>query len=91
MVDGGAFNDPGTLNFYGSTRWENGIEIPAHDQDFYALKEVPHGRVQQVLFPSKITNNIRRAPRLRLYAAELRQGFNEALPGAVLAAWLGRK
>ena len=50
MVDGGAFNDPGTLNFYGSTRWENGIEIPAHDQDFCALKEVPHGRVQQVLF-----------------------------------------
>lgn len=51
-VDGGTFNDPGTLNFYGSTRWESGIEIPAHDQDFYALKEVPHGRVQQVIFPS---------------------------------------
>src|SRR4051794_3271491 len=30
-VDGGTFNDPGTLNFYGSTRWESGIEIPAHD------------------------------------------------------------
>lgn len=57
-VDGGTFNDPGTLNFYGSTRWESGIEIPAHDQDFYALKDVPHGRVQQVLFPSKYTNNV---------------------------------
>jgi len=57
-VDGGTFNDPGTLNFYGSTRWESGIEIPAHDQDFYALKDVPHGRVQQVLFPSKLTNSI---------------------------------
>jgi enterochelin esterase-like enzyme len=54
-VDGGTFNDPGTLNFYGSTRWESGIEIPAHDQDFYALKNVPHGRVQQILFPSKST------------------------------------
>jgi hypothetical protein len=51
-VDGGTFNDPGTLNFYGSTRWESGIEIPAHDQDFYALKNVPHGRVEQVIFPS---------------------------------------
>ena len=49
-VDGGTFNDPGTLNFYGSTRWESGIEVPAHDQDFYALKDVPHGRVQQILF-----------------------------------------
>jgi hypothetical protein len=57
-VDGGTFNDPGTLNFYGSTRWESGIEVPAHDQDFYALKEVPHGRVQQVLFPSRLTNSI---------------------------------
>jgi enterochelin esterase-like enzyme len=60
-VDGGIFNDPGTLNFYGSTRWESGIEIPAHDQDFYALKDVPHGNVQQILFPSKSTNTQRRA------------------------------
>jgi S-formylglutathione hydrolase FrmB len=60
-VDGGVFNDPGTLNFYGSTRWESGIEIPAHDQDFYALKNVPHGKVQQILFPSASTNTSRRA------------------------------
>ena len=60
-VDGGVFNDPGTLNFYGSTRWESGIEIPAHDQDFYALKNVPHGKVQQILCPSVSTNTSRRA------------------------------
>lgn len=60
-VDGGSFNDPDTLNFFGSTRWESAIEIPAHDQDFYALKNVPHGRVQQILFPSKSTNTSRRA------------------------------
>ena len=60
-IDGGVFNDPGTLNFYGSTRWESGIEIPAHDKDFYALKDVPHGNVQQVLFASKSTGTQRRA------------------------------
>jgi predicted alpha/beta superfamily hydrolase len=60
-IDGGVFNDPGALNFYGSIRWESGIEIPAHDQDFYALKNVPHGNVQQILFPSKSTNVSRRA------------------------------
>jgi len=60
-IDGGKFNDPGALNFYGSTRWESGIEIPAHDQDFYELKNVPHGNVQQVLFPSPSTNTSRRA------------------------------
>jgi enterochelin esterase-like enzyme len=60
-IDGGKFNDPGTLNYYGSIRWESGIEIPAHDQDFYALKNLPHGMVQQVLFPSPSTNTSRRA------------------------------
>ena len=60
-IDGGVFNDPGTLNFYGSVRWESGVEIPAPDQDFYALKEVPHGKVEQILFPSKSTNTSRRA------------------------------
>jgi len=60
-VDGGTFNDPGTLNFYGSTRWESGIEIPAQDADFYALKDVPHGNVQQILFASPSTGTTRRA------------------------------
>jgi enterochelin esterase-like enzyme len=60
-IDGGIFNDPGALNFYGSTRWESGIEIPARDLEFYALKDVPHGNVQQILFPSKSTNTSRRA------------------------------
>lgn len=60
-IDGGVFNDPGALNYFGSTRWESGIEIPAKDQDFYALRNVPHGHVQQILFPSKSTHTSRRA------------------------------
>lgn len=60
-IDGGTFNDPGTLNFYGSSRWESGIEIPAHDRDFYAVRPVAHGNVQQVLFPSPSTGATRRA------------------------------
>src|SRR5688500_17505355 len=58
-VDGATFNDPGTGFYYGSQRWESGIEIPAKDQDFYALKDVPHGHVHQILFPSKSTNTSR--------------------------------
>lgn len=60
-IDGGTVNDPGTNNYYGSTRWESGIEIPAHDRDLYALKNVPHGNVQQILFHSPSTNTERRA------------------------------
>ena len=44
-VDGGVMNDPGTGFFFGSCRWESGIEIPAHDQDFYADKNVAHGKM----------------------------------------------
>jgi GH35 family endo-1,4-beta-xylanase/enterochelin esterase-like enzyme len=60
-VDGGTFNDPGTNNYYGSTRWESGIEIPAKDKDFYAMKNVPHGKVSQILFWSESTQQCRRA------------------------------
>ena len=60
-IDGATVNDPGTNNYFGSTRWESGIEIPAHDADFYATKNVPHGNVQQVLFWSESTKTTRRA------------------------------
>lgn len=58
-IDGGVVNDPGAKNYYGSVRWESGIEIPAHDKDFYALKNVPHGNVQKILFHSPSTNTER--------------------------------
>ena len=60
-VDGGMLNDPGTNNYFGSCRWESGIEIPAKDQDFYQMKNVPHGNVQQVLFWSESTKQCRKA------------------------------
>lgn len=60
-IDGASVPDPGTRYFYGAGRWGSGIEIPASDQEFYALKDVPHGNVQQILFPSKSTSTSRRA------------------------------
>ena len=42
--------------FYGSSRWGSGVEVPAHDEDFYALKNVPHGQLREVHFFSKIAN-----------------------------------
>lgn len=60
-IDGGVFNDPGAKNYFGSCRWESGIEIPAHDEEFYAERDVPHGNVDQILFWSKETNCLRRA------------------------------
>jgi enterochelin esterase-like enzyme len=59
-VDGAAVPDPGSLYFYGASRWGSGIEVPAKDQDFYALKNVPHGQVIELPYFSKSNNNMRR-------------------------------
>lgn len=59
-VDGASVPDPGSLYFYGASRWGSAIEIPAKDQDFYALKDVPHGLVSQKVYFSKVTNAWRR-------------------------------
>ena len=61
-IDGGVVNDPGTHNYFGSCRWESGIEIPAPDQDFYAYrKDIPHGNIQEVLFYSESTGKMQTA------------------------------
>ena len=61
-IDGGVFNDPGTHNYFGSCRWESGIEIPAPDQDFYAERtDIPHGNMQKVLFYSKSQGKMQEA------------------------------
>ena len=46
--------NPGTQIFYGSSRWGGAVEVPAHDQDFYALKNVPHGQLREVHYFSKV-------------------------------------
>ncbi len=59
-IDGAAVPDPNSLYFYGASRWGSGIEVPAKDQDFYALKNVPHGQIREVYYFSKVNNSIRR-------------------------------
>ncbi len=59
-IDGAAVPDPGSLYFYGAGRWGSGVECPAKDQDFYALKDVPHGQIRQNLYYSKVNNATRR-------------------------------
>lgn len=59
-IDGAQVPDPGSMFFYGVSRWGSGIEVPAMDQDFYALREVPHGKVCENLYFSKITDSWRR-------------------------------
>ncbi|MBN1118180.1 MAG: esterase [Bacteroidales bacterium] len=59
-IDGASVPDPGTKYFYGAGRWGSGIEIPAVDQDFYAIKKVSHGSVSEKIYFSEITSAWRR-------------------------------
>jgi enterochelin esterase-like enzyme len=60
-IDGASVPDPGSMFFFGACRYGSGIEVPAPDQDIFELKDVPHGQVHEILFPSESTNSVRRA------------------------------
>jgi enterochelin esterase family protein len=59
-IDGASVPDPGSLYYFGASRWGSGIEIPSKDQDFFALKNVPHGMLRETFYFSKTTNSVRR-------------------------------
>ena len=58
-IDGASVPDPGSKYFYGASRWGSGIDIPAADQDFYTLKNVPQGSVNEVYYWSSVTQSMR--------------------------------
>lgn len=60
-IDGAEVPDPNSMMFFGAMRWGSAVELPAHDQDFYALKNVPHGQLREIYFHSKSTDSERRA------------------------------
>ena len=57
IVDGATVLDPGTETYIGYSHMCNGFEIPAPDGDFYALKDVPHGKVELRNYFAKNTTN----------------------------------
>ena len=61
-IDGAVVADPSTMTFFGSGWHNSGIEIPEPEADaaYYQVKDVPHGRVSQQRYYSKITAQWRR-------------------------------
>ena len=59
-IDGASVPDPGSLYYYGASRWGSGIEIPSADQDFWQVKNVPQGSVSEVFYWSTYTEKMRR-------------------------------
>jgi predicted alpha/beta superfamily hydrolase len=59
-IDGASVPDPGSLYYFGASRWGSGIEVPSDDQDFFALKNVPHGDLRETFYYSKTSESNRR-------------------------------
>jgi enterochelin esterase family protein len=61
QIDGATVADPSTMTFFGSGWQNSGIEVPeAGEIDYYHAKDVPHGRVSEQWYLSKITGKWRR-------------------------------
>ena len=52
-IDGAEVPDPNSRYYYGSSRWGSAVELPAKDQEIYALKNVPHGQLREIHYFSK--------------------------------------
>jgi len=59
-IDGASIPDPNSRYFYGAGRLGSGIEIPASDQQFYALTNINHGLVSENIYYSNLTKAWRR-------------------------------
>lgn len=59
VIDGAEVPDPGSTFIFGSGAWRNDVEIPARDQDFYALKNVPHGQLREIYYYGKTSQSLR--------------------------------
>jgi enterochelin esterase family protein len=58
-IDGASVPDPGSKYYYGASRWGSGIDIPAADEDFYTVKNVPQGSINEVYYYSTVTEQMR--------------------------------
>lgn len=58
-IDGASVPDPSSLYYYGASRWGSGIDVPAADEDFYAVKNVPQGEIREIYYWSELSQSMR--------------------------------
>ena len=58
-IDGASVPDPGSLYYYGASRWGSGIDVPAADEEFYMVTNVPQGSINEVYYWSDVTEKMR--------------------------------
>jgi len=61
LVDSAEANDPGSTAYFGGSRWASAVEVPEAGADYYMPRNVPHGQVREIWYPSKVTGTLRHA------------------------------
>src|SRR5947207_15493344 len=59
-VDGFPSTDPGSRTFFAARKEVSGLEVPASESEFFAIKDVPHGTIRTEWYFSKATHETRR-------------------------------
>jgi enterochelin esterase-like enzyme len=59
LIDEIAVADPSSETFYGMGRMASGIEVPFKGDDYYAVKDVPHGEIRIKRYFSTVFNKWR--------------------------------
>ena len=59
LIDGLAIADPASETFYGMGRMASGIEVPFKGDDYYAVKDIPHGEIRIKRYYSTVFNTWR--------------------------------
>jgi enterochelin esterase-like enzyme len=59
LIDGVAVADPASETFYGMGRMASGIEVPFNGDDYYAVKDIPHGEIRIKRYYSTVFNKWR--------------------------------
>jgi enterochelin esterase-like enzyme len=59
IIDGAAVADPASETFYGMGRMASGIEVPFKGDDYYSVKDVPHGEISVKRYFSTVLNQWR--------------------------------
>jgi len=56
IIDSVSLVDPASETFYGMGRMASGIEVPFKGDDYYAIKDVPHGEIRIKRYFSTVLN-----------------------------------
>jgi enterochelin esterase-like enzyme len=61
IIDGAEVSDTGSQAFFGGGKYASAVEVPEPGSTYYSAEDVPHGKVREIWYNSKVTGTWRQA------------------------------